>query len=143
MRVKRKESRGNISDNVARKKLYGWAQEAPVSFQECTEIPSYTANQVKLGFFKRDFLHSFVCAGRMMVGKEGTVEAAKKAWHAISHTSQPGGKTKDPSGLYSLVGDELETPWEAKVGKMVGLRCDRHTNPHLFHSVLLCENVEG
>ena len=71
-------------------------------------MPGYTANQVKLGFFNRDFLHSFVCAGRMMVGKEGTVAAAKKAWSAISHTSQPKGKT--PSGLYSLVGDELETP---------------------------------
>ena len=94
MSVKRKESRGNISDNLTRKKLYGWSQEAPVSFQECTEMPDYTANQVKLGFVNRDFLHSFDCAGRMMVGKEGTVEAAKKAWHAISHTSQPGGKTK-------------------------------------------------
>ena len=26
----------------------------------------------------------------------------------------------------------METPWEAKVGEMMGLRCDRHTNPHLF-----------
>ena len=131
MRVKRKESRGFISEEGARKKLYGWAQEAPVAFQECTEMPGYTADQVKLGFFNRDFLHSFVSAGRMMVGKEGTVSAAKHAWNAISHTSQPGSKTK-PSGLYSLVGDELETPWEAKVGTMMGLRCDRHTNPHLF-----------
>ena len=131
MRVKRKESRGFISDNLARKKLYGWAQEAPVCFQECKEMPGYTSDQVKLGFFNRDFLHSFVSTGRMMVGKEGTVEAAKKAWHAISHTSQPGGKTK-PSGLYSLVGDELEIPWEAKVGKMMGLRFNRHTNPHVY-----------
>ena len=132
MRVKRKESRGFISEEGARKKLYGWAQEAPVAFQECTEMPGYTADQVKLGFFNRDFLHSFVSAGRMMVGKEGTVSAAKHAWNAISQTLQPGGKAKDSSGLYSLVGDELEAPWEAKVGKMMGLRCDRHTNPHLF-----------
>ena len=99
MRVKRKESRVNISADLARKKLYGWGQEAPVCFQECKEMPGYTSDQVKMGFFNRDFLHSFVSAGRMMVGKEGTVAAAK---HAISHTSQPGGKTK-PSGLYSPV----------------------------------------
>ena len=84
--MKRKEGRGNISDKVARKKLYGWAQEAPVCFQECTEMPGYTLDQVKLGFFNRDFLHSFVSAQMMMVGKEGTVVAAKKSWNAISHT---------------------------------------------------------
>ena len=72
-RVKYKESRGNISHNDARKKLYGWVQEAPVSFQECTEIPVYTPDQVKLGFFNRDFLHSFVSARRILVGKEGTL----------------------------------------------------------------------
>ena len=132
MRVKRKESRGHISEEGARKKLYGWGQEAPVCFQECKEISGYTSDQVKLGFFNRDFLHSFVSAGRMMVGKEGTVAAAKQAWNAISHTSQPGGRPKDSSGLYNLVGDELEAPWEAKVGKMMGLRCDRHTNPHVY-----------
>ena len=67
-----------------------------------------------------------------MAGKEGTVAAAKQAWNAISHTSQPGGRPKDSSGLYNLVGDELEAPWEAKVGKMMGLKCDRHTNPHVY-----------
>ena len=118
--MKRKERRGNNSHNDARKKLYGWAQEAPV--------PS--GDQVKLGFFNRGFLYSFVCAGRMMVGMEGTVAAAKKAWSVISHTSQLKGKTS--SGLYRLVGDELETPWEAKVGKLMSLRCGRHTDPHLF-----------
>ena len=81
MRVKRKESRVNISADLARKKLYGWGQEAPVCFQECKEMPGYTANQVKLGFFNRDFLHSFVCAGRMMVGKEGTSHIATRRQH--------------------------------------------------------------
>ena len=132
MRVKRKEVQGNVSDKVARKKLHGWVQKAPVSFQECTEIPGYTADQVKWGFLNRNFLHSFISSGRMMVGNEGSVAAAKHAWSAISHTLQPKGKTTDPSGLHSLVGDELETPWEAKVGKMMGLRCERHTNPHVY-----------
>ena len=70
------------------------------------------SRQVMLGFFNRGILDAFVSAGRTVVGKEGTVADAKYAWSAISHTSQPG-KTKTSSGLYSLVGNELEIPWEA------------------------------
>ena len=74
---KKNEVRRNMSANNARRVLFGWAQEAQICFQECNDLPYYTKDQVKLGFFSRDFLKEFVTAGRMMVGKESTVASAK------------------------------------------------------------------
>lgn len=65
----KREGRRIMSGNNARKVLYGWAQEAPICFQECKNMPYYSKDRVKLGFFSRDFLKEFVTAGRMMVGK--------------------------------------------------------------------------
>ena len=66
-----------MSANNARKVLFGWAQEAPICFQECNDLPYYSKDQVKLGFFSRDFLKEFVTAGRMMVGKDATLATTK------------------------------------------------------------------
>lgn len=38
---RRKENRGKNFDNNSRKVLYGWAQEDPVCFKECKEMPVY------------------------------------------------------------------------------------------------------
>ena len=105
------ERRKNTSENVARKALYGWAQESPVCFQQCKEMPGYGADQVKLGFFSRDFLFQFVSAGRLMLGKDVTVALAKKSdcWHAINHTRE---KDHRYSGMYRLAEDELEKGWQ-------------------------------
>ena len=130
---KKSESRKTMSANTARKVLFGWAQEAHICFQECNDLPhNYTKDQVKLGFFSRDFLKDFVTAGRMMVGKESTVASAKatEKWLAISHTQQPGNIKY--SGMYHLAKDELEKAWQTNVGKMMGLSCDQNTNPHVF-----------
>ena len=121
-----------MSANSARRALYGWAQEAHICFQECNDLPyNYTKDQVKLGFFSRDFLQQFVTAGRMMVGKESTVASAKAAvkWQAIAYTSQRDHKY---SGMYHLAKDELGKTWQTNVGKMMGLSCDQNTNPHVF-----------
>ena len=86
-------------------------------------MPCYSKDQVKLGFFSRDFLKEFVTAGRMMVGKESTVASAKAAvkWQAIAYTSQRDHKY---SGMYHLAKDELGKTWQTNVGKMMGLSCD-------------------
>ena len=97
-----------MSANNARRVLFGWAQEAHICFQECNNLPyNYTKDQVKLGFFSRDFLQQFVTAGRMMVGKESTVASAKatEKWQAIAFTNQQSHKY---SGVYHLAKDELE-----------------------------------
>ena len=38
------ERRKNHLENSARKALYGWAQESPVCFQQCKEMPGYGAD---------------------------------------------------------------------------------------------------
>ena len=121
-----------MSANNARRVLFGWAQEARICFQECNYLPYYTKDQVKLGFFSRDFLKEFVTAGRMMVGKESTVASAKatEKWQAIAFTQQPGHIKY--SGMYHLAKDELGKSWQTNVGNMMGLSCDLHTNPHVF-----------
>ena len=127
----KREGRRIMSVNNARKVLYGWAQEAPICFQECNDMPGYTKDQAKLGFFSRDFLKEFVTAARMMVGKESTVASAKASekWKAIAFTQQQGQKY---SGMYHLARDELGKTWQTNVGKMMGLSCDQNTNPHVY-----------
>ena len=140
--TKKSESRKNMSANTARRALYGWAQEAHICFQECNDLPyNYTKDQVKLGFFSRDFLQQFVTAGRMMVGKESTVASAKAAvkWQAIAYTSQRDHKY---SGMYHLAKDELGKTWQTNVGKMMGLSCDQNTNPHVFILAHFVESVK-
>ena len=66
-----------MSANNTRKVLYGWAQEAPICFQECKNMPYYSKDQVKLDFFSRDFVKDFLTEGITMVGKEPTVASAK------------------------------------------------------------------
>ena len=104
-------------------------------------MPGYGADQVKLGFFSRDFLFQFVSAGRLMLGKDVTVALAKNSdcWHAINHTRQ---KDHRYSGMYRLAEDKLEKGWQQSAAAMMGTKVDLTTNQHLYALSFFVQKVK-